>query len=48
VELESIYARLKQSIAEAQACYQGPADAKCSALSDIKIEDLVFILAKNI
>jgi len=47
-ELESTHARLKQSIAEAQARYQGPTNTKHSAPPDIKIEDLVFILAKNI
>jgi len=48
VELDMVHVRLKQSIAEAQACYQGPADAKYSILPDIKIGDQVFILARNI
>jgi len=48
VELDTVHARLKQSITEAQACYQGPADAKRSAPPNIKIGDQVFILARNI
>jgi len=47
-KLESTHARLKQSIAEAQAHYQGPANTKHSAPPNIKIRDPVFILAKNI
>ena len=47
-ELESVHTRLKQSIVEAQACYQGLADAKYSVPFDIKVEDPIFILAKNI
>jgi len=46
--LDTVYARLKQLIVKAQIHYQGPADTKHSTLSDIKIGDQVFILARNI
>jgi len=48
VELERVYLRLKQAIIDVQACYQKSADAHRSAPPDIKVEDLVFILAKHI
>jgi len=47
-ELEIIYTKLELNISKAQQCYQGPADAQHSALSDLKVGDLVFVLAKFI
>ena len=43
-----VHKELKKSITEAQNCYQGPADVRCSPAPKIQVEDLVLILAKFI
>jgi len=47
-ELKTIYTKLKLNISKAQQCYQGLADAQHSVPSNLKVEDLVFVLAKFI
>ena len=46
VNLEELHQELKKTIAEAQPCYQGPADAKCMPPPDFKIGEQAFVKAK--
>jgi len=46
--LESTHAELKQAIAEAQKCYQGPADARRTRAPAFQTGDMVYVLAKFI
>jgi len=47
-ELETIHTELKLNISKAQQHYQGPADAQHLAPPELKVGDLVFVLAKFI
>jgi len=47
-ELKTIYTKLKLNISKVQQCYQGPADVQHSVPSNLKVGDLVFVLAKFI
>jgi len=48
VNLEEMHRELKQTIVEAQKCYQGPADACRSTVPTFKAGDPVYVLAKFI
>ena len=48
VELNLVHKELNKSITEAQNCYQGPADVRCSPAPKIQVGDLVLVLAKFI
>ena len=47
VNLDELHKELQLQIAEAQKCYQGPADARQTPAPDIKVRDLVFIKAAH-
>src|SRR5207245_6380134 len=46
VNLESLHQYLCEEMANAQQCYQGPADARCSLAPDFKQDDQAYIKAK--
>ena len=46
VDLESLHQYLREEMANAQLCYQGPADAKCTPAPDFKVDDQVYVKAK--
>ena len=46
VDLESLHQYLREEMANAQLCYQGLADAKCTLAPDFKVGDQVYVKAK--
>jgi len=46
VDLESLHQYLREEMANAQLCYQGPADAKHTLALDFKVGDQVYMKAK--
>ena len=46
VDLESLHQYLREEMANAQQCYQGPADAKRSPAPDFKVGDQAYVKAK--
>jgi len=46
VDLESLHQYLREEMANAQLCYQGPADAKRTPAPDFKVDDQVYVKAK--
>ena len=46
VDLDSLHSYLHEEMANAQICYQGPADAKCTLAPDFKVGDQAYIKAK--
>ena len=46
VNLESLHQYLHEEMANAQLCYQGLADAKCTPALDFKVGDQVYVKAK--
>jgi len=46
VDLESLHQYLQEEIANAQLCYQGPADAKRTPAPDFKVGEQVYVKAK--
>ena len=46
VNLDSLHQYLREEMANAQLCYQGPADAKRSPAPDFKVSDQVYMKAK--
>ena len=47
VNLDKLHKELWLQIAEAQKCYQGPADARQTQAPDFKVRDLVFVKATH-
>ena len=46
VDLESLHQYLREEMANAQQCYQGPADTKHSPAPDFKVGDQAYVKAK--
>ena len=46
VDLDSLHQYLWEEMANAQLCYQGPADAKRSPAPDFKVSDQAYVKAK--
>src|SRR5882724_13390742 len=47
VDLDELHQELRLQIAEAQKCYQGPADARRAPAPDFKVGDKVFVKAAH-